>query len=160
MTSASHCILFCLVAIRLPVALRAADQDDSAWFQSTIRPILEEHCVDCHGPDKQKGKLRLDSTEGILRGGESGEPLFVSGLSSESQLITRVTSKNLKEVMPPKGEPLTREQVAQLGKWIDGGARMPGEESARAALRLKTDHWSFQPVKRPATAEPGGKSTN
>jgi hypothetical protein len=59
--------------------------------------------------------------------------------------------------MPPKGERLTAEQVATLRAWIDAGAKMPGEEAAAASLRLKTEHWSFQPVKRPAVTKTGGE---
>ena len=58
-------------------------------FVRDVRPILEEHCFDCHGVEKQKSGLRLDSTLGILRGGESGEPLFVKGSSGESHLVKR-----------------------------------------------------------------------
>ncbi|MEO7319456.1 MAG: DUF1553 domain-containing protein [Chthoniobacteraceae bacterium] len=121
-------------------------------FEKQIRPILEDHCFDCHGEDKQKSHLRLDTVVGILRGGESGEPVLVSGKSVESYLIKKVTSENAKEVMPPKGERLTAEQVATLRLWIDQGAKMPGMAAAAASLKLKTDHWSFQPVKRPAGA--------
>ena len=121
-------------------------------FAQDIRPILEEHCYDCHGEDKQKSRLRLDSALGILRGGESGEPLFVRGASGDSHIITKVMSENPKEVMPSKGERLTAEQVATLRLWIDEGAKMPGAEAAAESLKLKTDHWSFQPVTRPAGA--------
>ena len=121
-------------------------------FVREVRPILEEHCFDCHGEEKQKSRMRLDSAVGILRGGESGEPFVVAGKSAESYLIKRVTHENPKEVMPPKGARLTAEQVAVLRMWIDGGAQMPGAEEAAASLKLKTDHWSFQPVRRPAGA--------
>ena len=121
-------------------------------FVRDVRPIFEEHCFDCHGEEKQKSKLRLDSALGILRGGESGEPLFVAGAGAESHLVKKVTAENAKEVMPPKGERLTAQQVAVLQTWIDGGAQMPGAEEARAALKLTTNHWSFQPVKRPVGA--------
>jgi hypothetical protein len=83
--------------------------------------------------------------------------LLVRGVSAESYIIKRVTSANAKEVMPPKGERLTAEQVATLRAWIDAGAKMPGEEAAAASLRLKTEHWSFQPVKRPAVTKTGGE---
>ena len=121
-------------------------------FEKEVRPILEDHCYDCHGEDKQKSKLRLDSALGVLRGGESGEPLFVLGASAESHIIRKVSSENAKEVMPPKGDRLTAAQIATLRLWIDQGAKMPGGEAAAASLKLKTDHWSFQPVKRPAGA--------
>jgi mono/diheme cytochrome c family protein len=138
-------------------AAHAAPKSDATFYESKVRPILEDHCFDCHGEDKQKNKLRLDSAVGILRGGESGEPLLVRGVSAESYIIKRVTSANAKEVMPPKGERLTAEQVATLRAWIDAGAKMPGEEAAAASLRLKTEHWSFQPVKRPAVTKTGGE---
>ncbi len=118
-------------------------------FVKDVRPILEEHCFDCHGEDKQKSRMRLDSAVGILRGGESGEPFIVAGKSAESYLIKRVTHENPKEAMPPKGARLTAAEVAVLRTWVDQGAKMPGSEAA-ASLKLKTDHWSFQPVKRPA----------
>ena len=117
-------------------------------FAREVRPIFEEHCFDCHGEDKQKSKLRLDSAVGILRGGESGEPLFVPGSSGESHLMRKVTSQNEKEVMPPEGQQLGAEQLATLRAWIDEGAKLPGAEEARAELKPKTNHWSFQPVKR------------
>jgi mono/diheme cytochrome c family protein len=138
-------------------AAHAAPKSDATFYESKVRPILEDHCFDCHGEDKQKNKLRLDTAVGILRGGESGEPLLVRGVSAESYIIKRVTSANAKEVMPPKGERLTAEQVATLRAWIDAGAKMPGEEAAAASLRLKTEHWSFQPVKRPAVTKTGGE---
>ena len=117
-------------------------------FLRDVRPIFEEHCFDCHGEEKQKSKLRLDSTVGIMRGGESGEPLFLSGMSGESYLMRKVTSQNEKEVMPPEGKRLSTEQVATLRSWIDEGAKLPGAEEARAELKPKTNHWSLQPVKR------------
>ena len=145
-----------IAAILLPgVVLADSPAVDAAFFERKVRPILEEHCFDCHGEDKQKHKLRLDTVVGILRGGESGEPLLLKGLSAESYIIKRVTSQNAKEVMPPKGERLTAEQVGVLRAWIDAGAKMPGEEAAASSLRLKTDHWSFQPVKRPAMTKSG-----
>lgn len=121
-------------------------------FEKDVRPLLEAKCAQCHGPDTQKNGLRLDTGEGILTGGESGDPLFVKNDSAASLIIRRVTSTDSSEVMPPKGERLTSEEVAVLKTWIDGGARIPGEEAIAARLagsRLTTDHWSFQPVRRP-----------
>ena len=121
-------------------------------FTRDVLPILEDHCFDCHGGEKQKSALRLDSVVGILRGGESGEPLIVPGISAESYLIKRVTAENRKDAMPPKGDRLTAGQIATLRAWMDAGAAMPGADAARASLKLTTSHWSFQPVKRPAGA--------
>ena len=128
--------------------LRVAAADVS-FYEKKVLPILEEHCVDCHGEDSAKAKLRLDTTVGILRGGESGEPLMVRGVSAESYLIKRVTSKQPKEMMPPKGDRLSEAEIAVLREWIDSSSKLPDEEAAMAQLRIKTEHWSFQPVKRP-----------
>ena len=125
------------------VPSRAAD------FEKDIRPVLEARCFDCHGEDKQKNGLRLDTVHGILKGSDSGEPLYLRGSSADSLIVRMVTSDDPKHMMPPKGERLAPEQVAALRAWIDAGAPLPGEEEVAASLQLKTDHWSFQPVRRP-----------
>ncbi len=132
-----------------PPAQRPAD------FEKDIRPILESACFDCHDADKQKGKLRLDEVVGIIKGGDSGEPVFIKGKSAESSIIKHVTSDDPKDRMPPKGDRLTAEQVGLLRAWIDAGAKMPGDIAAAESLKLKTDHWSFQPVKRPEVPQTG-----
>ena len=129
-------------ACALAVAKGAVD------FEAEVLPILEDHCIDCHGDEKQKSALRLDTALGLLRGGESGEALLVGGKSAESYLFKRVSTAVAKDAMPPKGERLSAEQVAVLLRWIDEGAAVPGAEEARKELRITTDHWSFQPVKR------------
>src|ERR1700722_3865507 len=75
-------------------------------FQRDIWPILEESCVRCHGPQKQKGGLRLDHQEAALAGGESGKAI-VLGNSAASPLIHRVASLDDTERMPQVGAPLT-----------------------------------------------------
>ncbi len=152
----SSCALLILLAAS---SSRAADLPGPPGgvvdFAKDIRPILESHCFDCHDAEKQKGKLRLDGVVGILKGGDSGEPVFVRGKSAESSLIKHVTSENPKEVMPPKGDRLSPEEVEMLRAWIDSGAKMPGEAEALESLKIKTDHWSFQPVKRPDVPRSG-----
>jgi Protein of unknown function (DUF1553)/Protein of unknown function (DUF1549)/Planctomycete cytochrome C len=118
-------------------------------FDTDIRPILEKGCFDCHTAETSESDLRLDDVVGILRGGNSGEPLFVPGSGAESLLIKRVTSHDPKERMPLDGEALSDAEIELLRVWIDHGARMPGDEAAKALLKPKTDHWSFQLVKRP-----------
>ena len=93
-------------------------------YTQKIEPILAEHCYDCHGEDKQKSKLRIDTVEGILRGGDSGEPFVVAGDSSASYLMSRVTSDDPEHQMPPKGERISEQETAVLRAWIDGGAKL------------------------------------
>ncbi len=111
-------------------------------FDRDVRPILEGVCVNCHGPDKAKGRLRLDTRKGLLAGGESG-PAVVPGESGKSDLIRRVARKDPDEAMPPDdADALTAAQVAHLAAWIDagapypaGGPLVPRKRTAAAAAR-------------------------
>lgn len=117
-------------------------------FEKEILPILEEHCFDCHGPDKEKAGLRLDQRAIMLKGGDSGIPTLVPGDPAGSYLIEVVKGEKDPDMrMPPKGDPLTADQIALVEKWISEGAEWPGQMDAVA--KLTTDHWSFQPVTRP-----------
>jgi len=132
--------------------------DREVDFEKDIRPIFAIACLDCHEGESAKKQLRLDTVVGILRGGDSGEPLFMRGSSADSLLVKRLVADNPKELMPAESDPLTPEQIGLVRKWIDSGAKMPGEDAAAASLQLKTDHWSFQPVKRPVP--PNGKNSD
>ncbi len=94
-------------------------------FAKEIKPIFDKSCVDCHGPEKQKGKYRLDTREAALKGGKSKEAAIVPGHSDQSPLIHYVARLVEDMEMPPEGkkEPLTKEQVALLRAWIDQGAQ-------------------------------------
>jgi len=124
-------------------------------FLNDVRPVLEANCFDCHGEDKQRNGLRLDTTAGLLKGSDSGEPLYLKGRSADSLIIRMVTSTDPKHQMPPKGDRVPAEQVALLKAWIDAGAPLPGEAEAAESLKLQTDHWSFQSVKRPEVPRSG-----
>lgn len=120
-------------------------------YESQIKPILATHCVDCHGPDKQKSRVRVDQRATLLRGGDSGLPAIVPGDVGASHLVALVKGSDENEVMPPKGDRLSDEEVALLESWIAEGAEWPGQMNATA--EVTTDHWSFQPVVRPAVPE-------
>ena len=92
-------------------------------FESVVLPILRQRCVECHGAEKTKGKLRLDSLEGILKGGERGAAV-VPGSADGSLMLRRVLLPvTADEHMPPKGKPgLSPEQLAVLRFWIERGA--------------------------------------
>ena len=94
-------------------------------FVKEIHPILEQQCVKCHGAEKQKGKLRLDSLAAGLKGGKGG-PALVPGDSAKSDLFHRVTlPKSDDDFMPSEGEPLPKAQLDLLKKWIEEGAVWP-----------------------------------
>ena len=130
-------------ALILPFTSSADAEVD---FDNQVKPIFAENCYKCHGAEKQKAKLRLDSPSSIRRGGDSGEPLFIAGKGADSHLIKLVSRIDPDEAMPPdgKGDPLSAAQVTTLRTWIDEGAKMPESEQ----VKLTTDHWSFQAVSR------------
>jgi mono/diheme cytochrome c family protein len=130
-------VLFARGLIIEPVAASAATNVD---FARVVQPIFIKRCYECHGPDKQKSNLRLDRKADAFKGGKSGDPVFVPGKSAESHIITRVTSSDPEEMMPPKGDRLTEAQIKALRTWIDEGANWPDEQK----------HWSFIKPVRPA----------
>src|SRR5687767_16038157 len=93
-----HFTVFSVPLALCAPALAGAPPD----FDKDIKPILERHCFECHGPEKQKGGLRLDVKPAALRGGDSGEPAVVPGNSVKSHLLKLVTSRDPDEFMPPK----------------------------------------------------------
>ena len=121
----------------------AAEAKAAVDFSRDIRPILEGRCFECHGPKKQKSGLRLDRRSTILKGGDSGKPALTPGQSAASLLIQKVTSTDAEEVMPPKGDKLSAEQIALLKAWIDHGATMPDDMAEKP-------HWAYvKPVRPP-----------
>src|SRR4030095_9423082 len=91
-------------------------------FAKDIQPILQKRCIECHGPDKQKGKLRLDSKEAAFKGGKEG-PVIMPGNAEKSELYRRITlPKGDDDVMPNEGELLTKAQTDLVRDWINQGA--------------------------------------
>jgi mono/diheme cytochrome c family protein len=109
--------------------LTAAQKAD---FTKVIQPMFDAHCVSCHGPKKEKGKLRLDTLEATLKGGKN--PTFVIGKPDDSMLLARVfLERTAGDVMPPKAEkPMTEKQKEALYAFIEGQP-IP-DELAKAAL--------------------------
>jgi mono/diheme cytochrome c family protein len=122
----------------------AASAATTVDFQKDIEPILTANCHKCHGADKQKSGLRLDSPAAALKGGDSG-PAIQPGKSADSRLVQLVAGLDPEKVMPPKGDRLTAAQVTLLRVWIDQGATWP--ETGTAPQR--STHWAFQPITKP-----------
>ena len=103
-----------------------------AEYAKVIQPMFDAHCVSCHGPKKEKGKLRLDTLEATLKGGKN--PTFVIGKPNSSMLLSRVfLDRTAGDVMPPKAEkPMTEKQKEALYAFVEGQP-IP-DELAKAAL--------------------------
>src|SRR6059036_1734694 len=112
--------LVCLLSSTLCEAVCFAEgaepqTKDFDFFEKKIRPVLVERCYKCHSAasEKLKAGLRLDSREGMLRGGESGKPAIVPGKPRQSRLIEAIGYENEDLQMPPKNK-LTDEQIADF----------------------------------------------
>ncbi len=126
---------------------------DLQFFENKIRPVLAEHCYKCHGrdADKVKGGLMLDTQEGLVHGGNSGA-VIVAGKPDDSILIQAVRYTDPDLQMPPKGEKLSDQQVADLTEWVRRGAPDPRTLEAKGSAAtyggVGRQHWSFLPVKK------------
>ena len=149
--------LFSLTFVLLFSGAPVCAQEASAgidFFESRIRPLLLDACIDCHGPKKQKGELRLDSRAGWMKGGASG-PALIPGKPDDSLLISAVRYWDKDLQMPPK-HPLEPAEVNQLIEWVRLGAPDPRTEIPTADapkeppptidLEKARAHWAFQPV--------------
>ena len=140
-------------------------ESDRDLFESRIRPLFLEHCVQCHGGEKQKAGLRLDSRAGWAAGGDSGRKIIVPGKPSESLLMWAVEHRDEDLAMPPKKK-LEPAQIAHLREWIQRGAFDPRDsntnESADARLELDAarEFWSFRPVIRPDAPSARGQGAH
>src|SRR6185503_9699145 len=104
-------------------------------FAKDVQPILQENCIKCHGPEKQKGKLRLDSRGAAVKGGKDG-PAFVVGDAAKSEMVRRISlPKADDDFMPSEGEPLTKQQIDLIKEWINQGAVWP-ETGATAKAEM------------------------
>jgi hypothetical protein len=126
---------FCLTLASCVSPASAAD------FIHDIQPILASHCYDCHGAEKQKGKLRLDQRDSALRTGK--DSILTPGHPEKSELYRRITlPAGDDEIMPNRGEPLTKAETELVSQWIKDGAVWP---SNSATLK----HWAYVSPSRP-----------
>ena len=144
-------------AIIISLAILAQPEAGQALsFEGDVWPILSEHCIRCHGTEKQEGKLRLDTPEGIAAGGDFGTVVEI-GKPESSTLIELISlPADDPDVMPAKGDRLTESEIATLTAWITEGASFEGWTPAladKANARAKA-FWAqneSQPVVLPAT---------
>jgi mono/diheme cytochrome c family protein len=123
----SFALSISLIGLALsPTALECRAANDPLVYTGIVKPIFDEKCISCHGEQKQKKKLRLDSLPAIMKGGKDGA-VVVPGNVDKSDLIDRITlDLNDDDHMPPKGrQQLTAKQILLLEWWVKAGA--PGD---------------------------------
>jgi hypothetical protein len=130
-------MVFCLGCLALPSPILLAE--DAPSFSRDVRPILSQYCFRCHGPDdgKRESGLRLDQAAAALAPADSGMPAIVAGSPQTSELIRRIESGDLNEVMPPPSTKfsLSAAQKETLRRWIAAGAKYES-------------HWAFEQPKK------------
>lgn len=133
--------LFLVATILAPRAVGASPAAAGPDFNRDVRPILSDNCYACHGPDAQarKAGLRLDAKDGALQPLKNGDRAIVPRDLAHSALVTRITTADEDDVMPPpkSGKKLSAEQIEKLKAWIAAGADWP-------------EHWAYVKPQRPA----------
>lgn len=147
-------LIRCFIPLMLAANYCAAaetpvDQEQLAFFEKKIRPVLVKHCYECHAETAKniRGELLLDTRAGSRLGGETG-PAVVPGKPNESLLLNALRHEDFE--MPPSGR-LPESVISDFEKWIANGSVDPRDgEVARVRqeidLEAGRNHWSFQPI--------------
>ncbi len=166
----STALLIIVAALSMPIQVSAQDPDqptadqtgaaefteqELAFFENKVRPLLSDHCFECHGPesDPLEGNLSLASRKDMLTGGDTGAAI-VPGKPAESLMIQSVHYDDV-YLMPPDSK-LPDEQIEILEKWIQMGAPWPADEDNANIVKEEFDiqqrraeHWAWQPIQKP-----------
>ncbi|MDA0752860.1 MAG: SUMF1/EgtB/PvdO family nonheme iron enzyme, partial [Verrucomicrobia bacterium] len=121
------------MALGLSLTIQGQDAVD---FSKQVKPILEANCLSCHNPENVKGELLMDTRENVIIGGEYG-PALEPGKPDESSLYTlTILDPDDEDIMPPKGDPLTKAQTDILKTWIEQGAEWPEDVVLKPARKV------------------------
>lgn len=145
-------LLLAAAALFVPALLPAAPPDAAAlkFFEDKMRPLLATHCLKCHGPEKPKGGLRLDSRAAVLRGGDSGPAIRID--RPDDSLLLKAVQQVGELKMPPMGK-LSATEVASLMAWVRGGAPWPAAAVIASPpvpggppfTKEQKEFWAFRP---------------
>lgn len=147
--------LICIFSyLIVAVEAHGNSSNDERFFESKVRPLLVEHCHECHSSEISEAGLRLDSHQFVLRGSDAGV-VIQPGNIQKSKLITVIKASD-DTSMPPDGK-LSAEEIATLEEWVLRGVPWSGVGSNESPLSddsesmseriasTKESHWSFQP---------------
>lgn len=113
-------------------------------YTSQIKPILNKHCISCHGGVKMQSNYSLLYREEALSKGKSGKYGIIPGNAAGSEFIRRLTLHDPEERMPYQKDPLSEEEIGLLTRWIDQGAEWG-------------THWAYEEVKKPVVPDANGE---
>ena len=155
-------LLGCGALILTGVRVSADDPDALELYKAEIKPLLQEHCFECHNAEKSKGGLDLSKRVGLLHGGDSGVAVVVG--DRNASLLFKSVTHAVEQKMPHRKDKLADAEIEKLGRWIDSGAVYSAEDIgteadlvAAAARPMVIDDkdrafWSFGRLR--ATAPP------
>jgi len=138
----------CFALLALVIGLPAvAGAEEKVNYETQIQPIFMQHCAGCHGEKSAAGKLRLNTAAGVQEKWKADAHLIVVGDPDKSELYKRlILPADDKKRMPKKADPLPKETIDLIGRWIREGATLPGEPPATPPAPAVTD--------KPAEAAP------
>lgn len=139
------CSLICL-PVGSVFAAEALPPEKVEYFEKQVRPLLVQHCQECHGAKMQEAGLRLDNRLGFQKGTDSGA-IVIAGNIDGSRLIQVLNHSPNDVQMPPKGK-LPDDQIAVLRKWVEMGSPWPDDAAGvNTATDASKNHWAFQAIK-------------
>ena len=139
-------ILITLLFFFFIVCDAKADKVEDDFFERSIRPVLSERCIECHGSAVQKSGLRLDSRKAVIEGGKNGA-VIILGNPNTSKLITSI--KHEGQLKMPRDKKLSDIEIKAFEKWVTLG--LPWPDIIKITLKnpkSETEHWSYLPVKK------------
>src|SRR5690606_5255651 len=116
-------ILTVIGMVIVSVAMFNLSSDEEVDFSAEVKPIINKHCISCHGGVKQNGGLSFLFVEEAFAKTESGKPAIVPGDAEHSELIRRLTSDDPEERMPYDSPPLSKDEIKLLTRWVNQGAK-------------------------------------
>ncbi|MFT5192552.1 MAG: mono/diheme cytochrome c family protein [Verrucomicrobiales bacterium] len=128
------------LALLLSPALLLSAEQPPVNYDEHIKPIFRQHCLKCHGEDKHKADLNLQSYATAMKGGSGGSAL-VAGRAAQSLLFQAINNPDDDARMPPNKRPIPNEQITTIQRWIESGLR---EAAGGESLATARDT-SFQP---------------
>ncbi len=125
-----------VLMVHSPVGVFAADAkstDEPAkvTFEDDVKPILRQHCLNCHSQSDKRGGLALDSYGAMMEGGGSGEIVYDDG-DAETSRLWQLVNHDDTPVMPPSQPKLPDEQLQVIRSWIEGGILENSGSKAKA----------------------------
>jgi WD40 repeat protein len=129
-----------------PIKVVKLDRKDPVAYEKDIEPIFYKKCVTCHSGSVKEGRFDISSYEGVVKGGKRGTAI-VPG-KKDTSLLYKMSGRTAKPFMPPKGEePLSPEELALIGLWIDQGAKAPSGVRERPKIVVGLPPSNVTPIR-------------